>query len=203
MGVVVEPPSGHEGRQIRRDGVELEAGDEEREIVGVDADVGEAGGCAGARRIGAPLGLLLAVGVDRLGQPILDVARVNDPDVADLARGDHLARLADHRIAGVVERDREDETGRARERNQFLRLGDRGRERLVADDVDARFQEGLGDGIMEMVRGDDHHGFDAVRALRLPRGHLAKVRIDPVGREAKIGPGRAGVLGRRPTAPRP
>ena len=149
----------------------------------------------GARRVRAPLRLLLAFGVDRLGQPVLDVARVNDPDVADLARGDHLARLPDHRIAGIVERDREHETGCAGEFDQFLRLGERGRQRLVADDVDARFEECFGDGIVQVVGGHDRHGFDAVRPGRFPRGHLAKVRIDAVGRETEIGAGRAGVLG--------
>ena len=56
------------------------------EAEGVDADVGEAGRAAGARRVGAPFGLLLAVGVDRQGQPVLDVFGAHDADVAERAR---------------------------------------------------------------------------------------------------------------------
>ena len=80
---------------------------------------------------------------------------MNDPDVADLARGDHLARLPHHWIAGIVEGDREHETCCAGELDQFLRLRKRGRQRLVADDVDSCFEECFGDGIVQMVGRHD------------------------------------------------
>ena len=114
MRVVVEPPAGNEGREIGGDRVELEPGDEQREIMRVHADVGQARRGAGARGIGAPFRLFLALGVDRMGQPILDIGGVDDADVAEFAGRDHLARLPHHGIAGVVERHREDEVARAR-----------------------------------------------------------------------------------------
>ena len=119
MRVVVQPPPRHESRQIRRDRIDLEAGDEQRQIVRVHADVGEARRGAGARGIGAPFRLLLAIGVDRLRQPVLDIGGVDDPDVADLAGSDHFARLPDHGIAGVVERHCEHQPSRAREFDEF------------------------------------------------------------------------------------
>jgi hypothetical protein len=126
MGVVVEPAPGHEGRQIRRYCVDFEAGHKERKVMGMDADIGEAGRGARALRIGSPLRLLMAAGVDWLRQPVLDIGGMNDPYVADLARSDHLARLPNRRVAGIVEGDGEDEPRGARELNEFLRLGHRG-----------------------------------------------------------------------------
>ena len=38
-----------------------------------------------------------------------------------------------------------------------------------------------------MVGSDDHDGFDAVGPRRLSRRHLAKVRVDAIGRKAEIG----------------
>ena len=60
MGVVVEPPARHKSGQIGGNGVEFEAGNEQREVVRVHADVGEAGRRAGARGIGSPFRLFLA-----------------------------------------------------------------------------------------------------------------------------------------------
>ena len=78
MGVVVEPAAGNESRQIRADFCKLEAGDESGEVMGVDADIGETGRSAGARRIGAPFRLFLALRVDRLREPFLDIGGVDD-----------------------------------------------------------------------------------------------------------------------------
>ena len=41
-------------------------------------------------------------------EPVLHVLGVHEADLAELARCDHLAGLPDHRIAGVVVRERED-----------------------------------------------------------------------------------------------
>ena len=63
----------------------------------MDADVGQHRRLAGARRIGAPFGLLVAVRVDRQSQPVLDIGGVDGDDASELAGRHHLARLADHR----------------------------------------------------------------------------------------------------------
>ena len=60
VGVVVEPPARHEGVQVGGQVGDLVAGDEVGEVVGMGADVADRAGGAGARRIGAPLGLLVA-----------------------------------------------------------------------------------------------------------------------------------------------
>ena len=54
------------------------------------------------------------------------------------------AHAADQRIAGVVVGQREDAPRRPRPRLQRLGLGERSRQRLVADDVDARLEKGVG-----------------------------------------------------------
>ena len=79
VGVVVEPAPGNERCEIRRHRLDFESGHEQREIMRVHAYVGETGRRAGARRIGAPFRLFLTGGVNRLRQPILDIAGVNDP----------------------------------------------------------------------------------------------------------------------------
>ena len=48
---------------------------------------------------------------------------------------------------------------------------------------------------MEMVRGDDDDGLDAVLALRLGLGHRAVVGVAAVGGDADLGRGGLGVLG--------
>ena len=154
----------------------------------MNADVGEAGGGTRATRIGAPFRLLVSVGVDRQGQPVLDISRVDDPDVADFARLDHFARLAHHRIAGIVEGHRKNEPFGAGELDQLRRFGERRRQRLVADDVDSRLQKRSGDGEVKVVRGDNDGGLYAVRARRLSDRHFAIVRVGPVRRKPDLGP---------------
>ncbi len=185
MRVVVEPAARHEGREIRRDGVEFEARHEQSQTVGVHADVGETCGSAGARRIGAPFRLLVSVGVDRQGQPILDISCVDDPNVAEFASFDHFARLAHHRIAGVVQSHRKNQPLCARELDQLGRFSKRRRQRLVADDVYARFEERFCDREVQVVRGDDDDGLDAIRARCLANRHFAIIRVGPVRRKTQ------------------
>ena len=143
MRVVVEPAARNEGREVGGDCLDLEAGDEERKIMRMDADVGETGRGAGAGGVGAPFRLLLPVGVDRLRQPVLDIGCVHDPDGADVAGRDHLTRLTHHRIASVVERDGEDEArSGATSSASSLGLGERSSvSGLSQIDVDSRHLE--------------------------------------------------------------
>ena len=115
--------------------------------------------------IGAPVGLLLAGLLERLGQPVLRVLDLHDADLAELAGAHHLARLPHHRVAGVVVRHGEDEPGLARRSvGELPRLLQRRRQRLVADDVDAGLEEGRGGRRVHVVRRDDRHRLDAVLA---------------------------------------
>ena len=131
------------------------------------ADVGQHRRLAGARRIGAPLRLLLALRVDRQRQPVLDVGGVHGDDPPELAGRHHLARLPDHGVAGVVERHDELAFSRARQRHQRLGLGKRGRQRLVADHVDAGLEKGRRHRRMQMIGRHDDDRLDAVGPRRL------------------------------------
>ena len=103
------------------------------------ADVADRAAGAGARRVGAPVGLLVA--------GLLERRRSASPaDIRPAPRRispsspvrHHRARLPDHRIAGVVVGQHEDaRRSRGDSLRQLPRLGQRRGQRLVADDVDA------------------------------------------------------------------
>ena len=82
---------------------------------------------------------------------------------------------------------------RLRQRHQRLRFGERGRQRLVADHVDAGLEEGGGDRRMQMVGRDDDDRLDAVGPGRLGPRHLAVIGIAAVGGEADVGSRRGRV----------
>ena len=101
-------------------------------------------------------------------------------DAAELAGLHHGAGFLDHRIAGVVVGQREDEAGCIDEFFEFLGFREGERHRLLADDVDAGFEEGLGDREVQVVAGDDGDEVDALahgqRGLGL--GHFRVGGID-------------------------
>ena len=68
---------------------------------GMDTDVTQNGRQSRACRVGAPLGLLLPVGIDGLRQPVLHVFRVDPPHLAQCPAGDHFPHLPHHRVAGI------------------------------------------------------------------------------------------------------
>jgi len=104
MAVVIETAAFNEAVEIGGKAVQLEAGDERSEVIGMCSDI--AGGAAGAglRGIRAPSRLFLPGLLNILRQSILRIFHLHDADIAELAILDHLARLTDHRIAGVIMR---------------------------------------------------------------------------------------------------
>ncbi len=70
---------------------------------------------------------------------------------------------------------------KARERLAFI---DGDRERLVADDVNARLEKRRRDACMKMIRGDDRDRVDTVFASGFVRGHLVKIRV--AARKSKL-----------------
>ena len=104
LHMVIDAPAGHEGGQLGADPLWHEAGDELGELRRVRADVAEAACRAGQRGVGAPRGLLLAGGFERLGEPVLRIFDLHDAHVAQLTRLDQRPRGADQRIAAVVVR---------------------------------------------------------------------------------------------------
>ena len=149
------------------------------------ADVAERPARARALRIGAPLGLLVAGRLGRPGQPVLRIFDLHEPDHAEIAALDHLAHPPHQRIAGVIVGQREDAARLLDRGLDPLRLGERNRQRLVADDVEARLEEGDRRPGMHVVRGDDRNRLDPVGALRLGLRHGLVVVVDAVGGEAE------------------
>ena len=88
-------------------------------------------------------------------QPALDVAGADGVDLAEFTGADHVAGLADERIAGVVVRDGEDNAGLLHHLGQFLGLRQVECQWLVADDVEAGLGEGFGDFEVGVVRRGD------------------------------------------------
>ena len=155
------------------------------------ADVADSA-TAALRRIGAPGRLLLAGLLEPRGQPVLRVLDLHHAQLAELARLDPRARLAHHRMAGVVVGQAEHEAGAAHGPHEVERVVERGGQRLVADDVDAGLEEGLGGRVMDVVRRDDRHDVDAVVARGLLRRHLREAAIGALRRDPKLcrrGPG--------------
>ena len=96
----------------QRDLLGQQAGDEAAEVVGVRADVAEAAGGAGAASGRcASSACFWSLAFEPRAQPALDVEGADGVDLAQLAGQDHLAGLADQRVAGVVVRDGEDDAG--------------------------------------------------------------------------------------------
>ena len=109
LGIVVERATWHEGAEFRAERAHGDAGDVVGEIVGVRADVADAASRAGALRVGAPAGLLLATVLQPGCQPVLCVFDLHDADVTQFACLDHRARMPHHGIAGVIMRHRENQ----------------------------------------------------------------------------------------------
>ncbi len=156
---------------------------------------------AGALGVGPPRRLLLSVALDRVGQPVLRILGLHHADVAEDAGLHHLARLPDHRVAGVVVGQHEDLAALLDQRGELLGVGQRRGQRLVADDVDAGLEEGLRRRIMHVVRRDDRHRLDAVGPRRLGPRHLRVVDVGAVGLEAELRARGAGALGVGRSAP--
>ncbi len=145
------------------------------QILGVRADVAHAIRDAGAVRIHAPVGDLLDLaglqGADGVTLRVFDEDLV---DLAELAGADHRAGFLDHRITGVVMRQGEDEPALLGERAELLGLGERVGERLLADDVDAGLEEGLGHGVMHVVAREERQRVDPPGSTPLTRPSQAE-----------------------------
>ena len=141
----------------------------------------------GARRIGAPLGLLLAVAVDRLAQPALRIFGLDQPDRAEIAARDASPRLRHQRVAAIGEGEAVELAAARHRRLDGQRLGQVQRHRLFGEDVEAGVERGDRRRRMEMIGGDDREHFHALvlgqRGLR--RQQRFERRIGARGIEAQ------------------
>ena len=180
MRVVVEPAAGHERRELGAQARRCSAGDEAGQLIGMRADIAQRSARAGARGIGLPLGATVARGFLRRGEPFLKVLHLHQPQRAQLARLSHGARQPDLRIGAVIVRQGEQPAGAGDGIGKVDRIGPCRGHRLVADDMEARFQAGPGRRVMEMIGRDDRDHVGAIfAARRLGPDQVAPVGIDP------------------------
>ena len=147
--------------------------------------------CAGSARQRA----CLFSASTRLRHPAQREFGLDDADGADPARFDLGPRLAHHGIAGIGVGDAEEAAAALYGLDQVAGLGQRRRQRLVANHVDAGLEERAGDRVVHIVRRDDGNDLDAVGALGLRRRHLAVVGVDALGRQLSVLAREDGVLG--------
>jgi hypothetical protein len=151
-------------------------GDELGEVAPVRADVGERARRAAEVRVHPPVVVL------RPGQPVLQVAAVHEADRAGAPAAHTLARLAHHRVVAVHEGHERTAVGLAGQLGQPRGPGEVERQRLLADDMLAGQQRGLGEREVEVVGRAHVHDIDVGRLdQRLGRLERA-VGTEPPGR---------------------
>ena len=149
------------------------------------ADVAERPAGPRALGIDPPLGLLVAGRLGRAGQPVLRIFDLDEADLAEFAVPHHLAHAAHQRIAGVVVGEGEDAARIVDRVLHLLGFGERHRQRLVADHMNAGFEEGVGRAGVDVVRRDDRDRLDPVRPPGLGLRHALVIVVDAVGGEAE------------------
>ena len=165
------------------------------------ADIGHGAARAGARRIGAPVGLLLARLLERRGQPVLRILDLDHAQPAEPAVRHHGPGLADHGVGRVVVGQHEHPPGPLHQPHQLLRVRDAGGQRLVAQHVDAGLEERPCGRQVQMVGRHDRDHVDAVRAAPFLLRHLGEGGVGPLGAtpsSAADARDRSGVLEKQP-----
>ena len=195
LHVVVEAAAGNDDADVGGDLLGVKLADEAGDVVGVRADVAERAGGAALRGVGAPRGLFLAGVFERRGEPVLRVFDLHEAELAEFAGGDHFASLANDGIAGVVMREAENFAGFFDELRESFGVFDGGGERLVADDVEAGFEEGFRGAEVEMIRRDDGDDVDAIGAPGFGGSHFGEAAVGAVGRDVEIAGGGAAAFG--------
>src|SRR5207247_3057689 len=97
-----------------------------------------------------------------------------------------------HWMAGVVVRHGKKQAGATNHLGQVQRIVESGGKRLVANNVDASLEKRLRRGIVQMVRGHDGYGINAVFPSRLDGSHLPEIRVCAIWRNVQIKRGRTG-----------
>src|SRR6266478_62675 len=146
-GVVVEGPPGDQRIETGAQPRDPEPGEGSHHVLDMGADVADAKRLPRHLRV-APPGCLLveAIALEGSGEPLLRILGVHEPELAQIAAGDHLPRMLYRGITRVRVRDAEKQLFAAREGGQLLRLRHLEGERLVAGDVDAAREECPGRG---------------------------------------------------------
>ena len=135
---------------------------------------------AGAGGVGAPLGLFLARLFNGLGQPLLRILYLHQPNVPQYACGHHLAGMAHQRVTRVVVGYTKHPATSARQIAQRHRLRQSGGQWFVANHMETRAQKHLRHRRVHVVGGDDHHRVNRVRPLVLCLRHVLVAGVNPV-----------------------
>ena len=162
VAVIIKLATFHKGSDVRGQLLDLQAGDVLGEILRVSANIANATGGAAAFWVGAPVGLLLATGLQPRGQPALRILDDHFANLTQLAGGNHVARFFHQRITGVIVGQAVQALGLF---HQFLeRLGFLEIEggRFVAEHVKPVFQRHLGGRKMHVVRCHNRHKIHAL-----------------------------------------
>ena len=85
--------------------------------------------------------------------------------MAEFSGEHHVAGLPDEGIASVVVSQSENQSSTLDPVSEIQRIGQRGSEWLVADDMNAAFEESFRGSMMQMVRRHNRNDFNAVRPL--------------------------------------
>ena len=183
---------GMSARHVGRGAGDIPADRRTRELLRVTADGAHDEREAAALGIEYPReAVVLRAVLDARGHAGLYVLDLYRPDRTQRAIAHERARIASHRIRGIAVRDREHATVLARARDEIAGLGKSFRDRLVADDVEARIECGGGVGIVRIVRRHDRHRVDAVGARLFLRQHRLHVAVAARRVEAHARAGRA------------
>ena len=147
------------------------------QVVGVRSDIAQASARTAPFRIGSPIRLLLPGPFQRGRQPVLRVLYLNNAKRPEFARLHHLARLPHHRVAGVIVRQTKDQAGSLYRLLQVQSILECRRHRLVANHVDFGIQKLFRIGVVQMIRRDNGHHFNSVRAARFRRSHFLESSV--------------------------
>ena len=187
VAVVVERVSGNETGELGAELFDGKPGDVAPEVFGMGADIGHAVGDTGHGGIGPPAGEALFLSERPRGMALW-VFGDDLQDLADFAGTNELARLLDHRVAGVVVREGKDLPAfqdAAAEGAGLLQVLTK---RLVADDVEAGLEEGGSNLEMGIISRDDGNEVDAFvrRKLGFLRRHFGVGAVDAIRVEVEI-----------------
>ena len=108
---------------------------------------------------------------------------MDKPDLAEIARTDHLAHPAHERIASVIVGQREHEARLFHRVAHLFRFREAHRQRLVTDDMDSGLEERIGRPGMDVIRGNNGDRLDPVGPLGFSFRHARVIIVDPVGGE--------------------
>ena len=204
IGVIIEQATRDVGAEVGGDFLDLETRHILDEVFGVRTDIANAVRKARAVRVHPPVGDLLNLprlqGADGVTLWVFDEDLV---DFAELPGGYEITGFLHHRIARVVVQQCKDQSALLNDDPELLRFSEGEREWLLADDVDARLEEGLGHGVVHIIARDDRDEINTVteRALGLGFRHFLVGGVNARCIEEEILTGKARLLGVRGERP--